>query len=232
MAHTTDINQANVLVAGCQGLVRNIAWKICQKLPRSVELDELIAYGQVGLIEAANKFEADRGIRFTTFAYYRIRGAIFDGLSEMSWFTARDYHKGRYERLAADLLESDAENYDDASDNAADNAQWLTGVSTRLAVVSMMASAMGPDAASSEATDRSEPRPEDGLIGDELVEALHQSVRQLPEQQRSLIELAYFEGLTLKEAGEKLGISKSWASRLHDKALHALCDVLTRKGVA
>lgn len=230
MSQISDNKQADVLVAGCQGLVRNIAWKIHKRLPNWIEIDELIAYGQVGLIEAANKFDPDRGFRFTTFAYYRIRGAIFDGLSEMSWFKARDFHRGRYETLAGDLLESEAEQADeDATYSALQNADWMTGVSTRLAVVSLMSgSAEGNEADRVEA---SEDAPSHDLEVSELIQALRQSVKGLPEQQRDLIELAYFQGLTLKQAGEKLGISKSWASRVHEKALNALSKGLIQRGV-
>lgn len=230
MAHTADTSKANVLVAGCQGLVCNLAWKIHQRLPARIEIDELIAYGQVGLIEAANKFDPDRGIRFTTFAYYRIRGAIFDGLSEMSWFTARDYHRGRYERLAADAMESEADRPEEASDTAAENSRWLTGVSTRLAVVSLMSSAGEEGDVATRANERGA-RPSDRLEVDELIAALRESVARLPDQQRALIEMAYYDGLTLKESGERLGISKSWASRLHDKALQSLSEGLIRRGV-
>lgn len=228
---TDNKKQADVLVAGCQGLVRNIAWKIHQRLPKRVELDELIAYGQVGLIEAANKYDPERGFRFTTFAYYRIRGAIFDGLSEMQWFTARDFHRGRYEALAGDLMEAEAEYADeDAHYSAQQNAAWMTGMSTRLAVVSLMCGAAEGNEADRVAG-REDDQPSHGLELSELIGALRASVQSLPEQQRELIDLAYFKGLTLKQAGEKLGVSKSWASRLHDKALRALSQGLVQRGV-
>src|SRR4051812_22091921 len=87
------------LVHSCQGLVRSLAWQIHRKCPAQVELDDLIAYGQVGLAQAANEFDPVRANQFTTYAYYRIRGAILDGLSQLSWF--RSYEKrARYERMA------------------------------------------------------------------------------------------------------------------------------------
>ena len=75
------------LIESCQGLVRSLAWKIHQKLPRGVDLDDLIAYGQIGLAQAARDFDVSRGGQFSTFAWYRTRGAILDGLAQMSWFT-------------------------------------------------------------------------------------------------------------------------------------------------
>ena len=69
-----------------QGLVRAIAWKTHQRLPRAVELDDLVAYGQIGLLEAIAAFDAARSRKFTTYAWYRIRGAMLDGLGKMTWF--------------------------------------------------------------------------------------------------------------------------------------------------
>jgi DNA-directed RNA polymerase specialized sigma subunit len=69
----------------CQGLVRSLAVRIHRKLPARIELDDLIAYGELGLLEAAQSFDARRGCQFSTFAYYRIRGAIYDGAAKMGW---------------------------------------------------------------------------------------------------------------------------------------------------
>src|SRR5687767_6547340 len=92
------------LIVSCQGLVRSIAWKIRCKLPKHVDLEDLVSYGQLGLAEAARDYDPSRGSQFTTFAYYRVRGAILDGLSKMGWFNRSDYHQGRYEQMANDVL--------------------------------------------------------------------------------------------------------------------------------
>ena len=84
----------------CQGLVRSLALSIRRKLPPTVELEDLIAYGQVGLGEAARDFDPDRGSRFSTYAYYRIRGAIYDGLSKMAWFDRVQASQVRYEQMS------------------------------------------------------------------------------------------------------------------------------------
>src|SRR5437867_7017327 len=78
--------EIQVLIEGCQGLVRSLAWKIHRKLPPHVELDDLIAFGQLGLVQAARDYDPSKGSKFITYAYYRIRGSIFDGLSKMAWF--------------------------------------------------------------------------------------------------------------------------------------------------
>ncbi|XAL98976.1 sigma-70 family RNA polymerase sigma factor [Phycisphaeraceae bacterium D3-23] len=232
MTNTTQQPSPNVLIAGCQGLVRNIAWKVHRKVSHQVELDDLIAYGQLGLVEAAQKFDASRGARFSTYAYYRIRGAIFDGLSEMAWFTARGYHEGRYERLAGEVLEDDAEQSDMFPDSPEGNTRWLTDVSARLAVVSIMTQEGGGYGSGVASASRQSEMPADQLQVRELASALRASVDKLPDQQKSLIVMTYYEGLSLKEAGERLGFSKSWASRLHGKALRRLSKALLERGVA
>ena len=77
-----------------QGLVRTIAWRIHCRVPYSVELDDLVAYGQIGLLEALQRFDKDRGMKFATFAWHRIRGAILDGLTKMNWFDRVSFEKG------------------------------------------------------------------------------------------------------------------------------------------
>lgn len=227
------------LIFDCQGLVRTIAWKIHCKLPPSVELDDLISYGQVGLAEAAREYDPEKTDRFTTYAYYRIRGAILDGLAKMNWFSRAAFDQGRYERMAHEVLQdagglaspdpSDgrapaASHDDDSPGSLADDARWFSGVSTALAVVQLFC--RGGDGASPEANiaDPEAEQPEDNLMNRELVEKLHEFLGDLPEDGRKLIHAAYFEGLTLTEAGKRLGISKAWASRLHAKTLGQLAD--------
>jgi RNA polymerase sigma factor (sigma-70 family) len=84
-----------------QGLVRAIAWKTHQRVPHHVEIDDLIAYGQIGLLEAITAFDAERGRKFTTYAWHRIRGAILDGLGTMSWFNRAKFERSEYEQPAA-----------------------------------------------------------------------------------------------------------------------------------
>jgi len=214
------------LIESCQGLVRNIAWTIHQRMRAHVDLDDLIAYGQIGLAEAAQRFDADQGTRFTTYAYYRIRGSIFDGLSQMGWFRRSDFHAGRYERLAQELL-GDA--YGEEDDDLEREARWLSDVSVRLSVVYLASGLAGEDAAA-DVEDVETPPPPAELVLRELRGAVRAAIAVLPEQARRLIQAVYFEGCSLKDAGAQLGVSKSWASRLHDRTLRQLAVALRRSG--
>ena len=92
------------LVTEHQGLVRAIAHKISRKLPRNLELDDLIAYGMIGLVEASQRFDPNGGARFSSYAYYRIQGSIYDGLRKFGWLNRSEYAHVRAERGASDYL--------------------------------------------------------------------------------------------------------------------------------
>jgi RNA polymerase sigma factor for flagellar operon FliA len=221
----------------CQGMVRSLALSISRKLPPNVELDDLIAYGQVGLGEAARDFDPHRGSRFSTYAYYRIRGAIYDGLSKMAWFDRARVSQVRYDQMSNEVLRLDSEI--DASDEATDlegDARWLRNVSHSLAVV-YVASRAGCQGGDEERgagglVDESSPDAATIAMRQEVSDKLHAFVEALPPMAAQLIRGVYFEGLTLQEAGHRMGVSKSWASRLHSRALEQLARLLRSGGIS
>jgi len=221
------------LIDQCQGLVRSLAVKIQRGLPRHLELDDLIGYGQVGLAEAARDFDDTRGGQFTTFAYYRIRGAIYDGVSKMSWVNRSHYHRVKYERLAGDVLRLDSEGDAPVSQNFEQGLSWLKSMTSALAVV-YLSSHGGRDESSEplDIEDRHSPSPQAAAIDGETHRKMHQLIDELPTECRTLIRATYFEGLTLTEVGQRLGIGKAWASRLHAKALQRLARSLRLAGVS
>jgi RNA polymerase sigma factor for flagellar operon FliA len=213
------------LMHSCQGLVRSLAWKIHCKLPKHVDLDDLVSYGQIGLAEAARDYEAGRG-HFTTYAYYRVRGAILDGLSKMRWFNQADYYQGKYEQMANEVLDCE-DNKTEPSSQVEDDARWLKNVGGALATVYMFCRCKDDQASGADGVeDDTVAAPPAMLLKREIHEKLHQLVNALPPDAATLIRAAYFEGLSLKEAGERIGISKAWASRLHAKTLEKLARSL------
>ena len=211
------------LMNGCQGLVRSIAWKIHQKVPRNVELDDLIGYGQVGLAEAARDFDQSRETQFTTYAYYRIRGAILDGLSTMSWFKRADYYRGRYEHAANDVLNAAGTN--DASET---EIEWFTRTTRSLCgayVMTLLSDGTGDSSGNESAVDA---LPSAGLDRSETQAVVQSLLADLPNQEQSLMRRVYYDGWSIKQAGEEIGISKAWASRLHARCLERLAVRLGR----
>ena len=202
------------LIHSCQGLVRSIAWKIHQRLPPSVDLDDLISYGQVGLAEAARDFDTTRGIQFTTYAYYRIRGGVLDGLSTMSWFSKADYSRGRYEQAANIVLKKAS-----VEPGVTGGMDWFINTTRSLGAAAIVSELTDTYEVASVSLERS---PSAAAEADDLKRVVEQAMSSLSDQERSLIRDVYFQGLTIKEAGERIGISKAWASRLHARILQCL----------
>jgi RNA polymerase sigma factor for flagellar operon FliA len=222
------------LILSCQGLVKAIAVRVHSNAPRCVELDDLIGYGEVGLAEAARDFDPERGVQFTTFAYYRIRGAIYDGFAKMTWPTRASFSRFIFQRNAGELLECESANDSGDDDSLELQSRRLHQVTGGL-FVAYLASHVGPDGDGEfeglgiEDTSAVPPsvlasRRENGAV-------LHQLIKTLPAEAHQLIYSMYFEGQDLTSASERLGISKSWASRLHARTLDRLASSLRRMGV-
>lgn len=231
---TVPPGNPQLLIEKSQGLVRSLAAKIHCTLPPYLELDDLIAYGQVGLAEAARDFDPDRGTQFSTYAYYRIRGAIYDGLSKMTWLSRAQYKRLRFDQLANEALQVDRERGGESTEGEAiAGMRWFRDISRALAVVYLATQgATEEDSRTITLEDTSMPTPETTVINREINEKLHELIDTLPPEAATLIRATYFEGMTLQEAGKKLGISKSWASRLHAKTLQQLARSLKTIGAA
>lgn len=221
------------LIAQGQGLVHSLASKIWRSLPMRADLDDLIAYGELGLAEAARDFNPEFGTQFTTFAYYRVRGAIYDGVSKMSWTSRARFQRMKYERMANQVLQDQARTTGEGSTGTERDASWIAGASERLAVV-FFASQGDEDGGLRDSTLADpETNPASVIAAQrEISDRLHLLVDELPHLERQLITAVYFEGATLKDAGTRMGISKSWASRMHAKALERLAHSLRRMGEA
>lgn len=222
------------LIADGQALVRSLALQVSRNIPVRVDLDDLIAYGQIGLAEAAREFDAGRGVQFTTFAYYRIRGAIYDGVSKMSWTSRSRYNRHRSEQMANEALQ-DAHNSSPSNSDGSlpEEARWFRNVTEKLAVIHLV---FGQDDGRGGIRESSLEDP--GMspamlaVGRELSRKLREVVDTLPPTEARLIRTIYFEGATLQDAANRLGISKSWASRMHAKTLEQLARSLRRLGMS
>lgn len=208
-----------------QGLVRAIAWKTHQRLPRSVELDDLVAYGQIGLLEAIAAFDATRGRKFTTYAWHRIRGAMLDGLGKMTWFDRAAFEGRQYERKPTDAAAPSA------SGAAPPSAQTAAGVA------SVSSATDKPPARRPARTDLEnvnvmsrETDAGEASLHLELVMFLRDLLSVLPEKEAALVRGTFFEGRTLTEAARRVGISTAWASRLQTRTLADLRIALERGG--
>ena len=196
-----QLSRVDLLIEENQPLVYHLAMKVHRKIPVKQDLEDLIGYGMVGLVEAANKYRPQLKIEFTTFAYPRINGAIYDGVSKLSWMS-----RSRYRRLMAVKEKAESEGDVEAA-QAAD---------AKLESVSLLDNEIAQSVVDDDETaEVRASRHEEGKVLGKLIE-------QLPDRERRLIELIYIDGLALQDASERLGVSKSWGSRMHAKTLASL----------
>ncbi len=218
------------LVTDHQGLVRAIAHKISRKLPRNLELDDLVAYGMVGLVEASQRFDPGGGARFSSYAYYRIQGSIYDGLRKFGWLNRSEYAHVRAERGASDYLtyESDrnAAVLGDDKRTLDEQVQGSADVIANLVTVFVT---------SLEGIEGFEPSHEGGekihsqVEKRQMVGIVREVMDDMKDEDRAIILGFYFEDRTLKELGEDMGISKSWMSRKHAQAIGRLRQMLEKR---
>jgi RNA polymerase sigma factor FliA len=210
--------------------VRSLAATVRKQFNANLELDELISYGQVGLLEAADRFDAKVGANFLTFAHYRIKGAIFDGLRKMGVLKGGDQRSSYQQERATAYLGnlSDREQGGGGrggtfDDDVRDVANAVTGLAVLFAT-----SLEGLDGL--QVPDESLPV-DQRLEMEQLKKRVRAAMEQLPEKERKLLEGYYFRGKTLEEAGSEIGQSKSWASRLHARAIEELKRILAEDEV-
>jgi RNA polymerase sigma factor for flagellar operon FliA len=211
--------------------VRSIAGKIREQLPREIEFDDLYNYGMQGLLEAAERYDRRHGVTFQTFAYYRVRGAMFDGLRNMGWLPRNEYQRMRFEERAVAYLSNLAEREAGAETPSVVNiedemrhlAEALGGVAA-IFVTSLEGKKESGDTAVG-----TTPAPQMRMESNERDVAIEEALKTLPEKERRLLQLYYFEDRSLEEVGKIMGLSKSWSSRLHARAIDLLKESLSRQ---
>jgi RNA polymerase sigma factor for flagellar operon FliA len=200
-------------------LVKYVAGRIRSGLPESVDHADLVSEGVIGLMDAIEKFEPERGLKFQTYAVPRIRGAIIDGLRAVDWVPRSVRDKVRDIERAQVTLErrlgrtaSDNEIADELGIPLRELRQTYARVSfTSLATLDELG-----------VIDELAPTPTDALEDDETRAALMRCVQDLAERDRIIIALYYYEGLTLAEIGSVLQVTESRVSQLHTRATLAL----------
>lgn len=228
--------EKNLLIEKHLPLVQAIARKVKKTLTATIDFEDLVGYGSKGLVEAAERFDPAQGVAFGTFAYYRIRGAMFDGLRTMGWYSRADYARYRAEERSNELLRARAER--EAAERDAANRQPAgaaggasTGAAEALASIGeILAEVATVHITSLEAaakiSDDSLPSPDATIDSGRLGLRLRAAIQRLPERERQLMDLYYYGSRNLEEAGADMGLSKSWACRLHARAIRLLRDAL------
>jgi RNA polymerase sigma factor FliA len=223
-----DVNDAQraSLVESHRFLVWKAVRLVWPRVKGHVERDDLVSLGDLGLVEASTRYAEDAGASFATFAWYRVQGAIVDGLRRSAVLPRRIWAQLCALRAAGEYLEARARQ--DTAARAAgapvgdDTESRLREVKDAMAAVqAMYVVAVVPIDAAAAVHDPAE-SPDTGLDRAAWAQRVSEAVDTLPERERALVVKHYFEGKNLLEAGEELGISKSWASRIHAQAVERL----------
>jgi RNA polymerase sigma factor for flagellar operon FliA len=230
-SRTRDRGVRDRLILTYAPLVKYVAGRLGSGLPAHVDESDLTSYGLLGLIGAIERFDPTREIKFETYAIARIKGAIIDELRALDWVPrsvrarARDIERaiaelesrhGRAptdEEIAAKVGITTEELEDSLSDISRSSIAALDELWTisgdggdQVSLLDTIEDTEGPD-------------PQEALAQTELREALGDAISRLPEREKLVVTLYYYEELTLREIGEVIGVTESRVSQLHTKAI-------------
>src|SRR2546423_2432514 len=231
-AKSKDQGVRDRLILTYAPLVKYVAGRLGSGLPAHVDENDLVSYGLLGLIGAIERFDPDRDIKFETYAIARIKGSIIDELRAMDWVPrsvrsrARDIeraigelerklHRAPTDEEISEKLGVTTEELDDSlseigrSSIAALDELWTISSGAggdQVALIDTIEDTQGPE-------------PQSELAQTELREALGEAIARLPEREKLVVTLYYYEELTLREIGEVLGVTESRVSQLHTKAI-------------
>lgn len=228
-ARTRSAQIREKLIIEYAGLVKLVAGRLSMYLGYTVEYDDLVGYGTFGLIDAVDKFDYLKGVKFETYASLRIRGAILDQIRKMDWIPRTLRQKQKKMDAALQKLETEygravtdqevaAEL--DISVSELENWQNQTKITNVVSLDEFMeqGSEIKMDANASSQFEQ----PERVMEKQELKEVLAKTIESLTDNERKVITLYYFEELTLKEISKVLEVSESRISQLHTKALQKM----------
>jgi RNA polymerase sigma factor FliA len=208
--------------------VRYIARRIHERLPRHVPSEDLVHAGVVGLIDALNKFDLSKHVQFSSYAKFRIRGAILDSLRELDWSPRELRRKGRLIDATYNELSGKLGRAPDETEIAQEMGIHLRELQSLLAELDGLE--LGSlrvesprDGKEEDLTDYVPSKPEETpfflCLRAETKHLLEQAILELPDKEQRVLGLYYYEELTMKEVGAALGIGESRVSQIHSLAM-------------
>lgn len=211
-------------------LVKYVAGRVAVGLPQNVEQSDLVSYGIFGLIDAIEKFDLERGYKFETYAIARIKGAILDELRSIDWVPRSVRSKARALEKAYSKLESthhrspsDSELAEELDMTEAQLGKSLSQISfIGLVALDEMLS-VGGDRGESLTLGDTVADSADGPVQSYEIEEMRQiladAITRMPEREKIVLMLYYYEGMTLAEIGQVLGVTESRVCQIHTKAV-------------
>ncbi|HEV2821143.1 MAG TPA: RNA polymerase sigma factor WhiG [Solirubrobacteraceae bacterium] len=227
------------LIVAYSPLVKYVAGRLASGLPAHVEEADLVSYGLLGLMNAVERFELEREIKFETYAITRIRGAIIDELRSQDWVPRSVRSRAREIERANAKLENRLQRAPTDEEMAAalgisvdEFQQSLLAISTStisaLDELWTVSDASGDQVSLLDTLhDPGAPDPSRAVDESELKDRVADAIARLPEREKLVVALYYYENLTLREIGEVLGVTESRVSQLHTKAVLRLRSRMT-----
>jgi RNA polymerase sigma factor for flagellar operon FliA len=225
-------------------LVKYVAGKVAMGMPHNVEFDDLVGYGVFGLMDAIDKFDPEKNVKFKTYAVTRIRGAIFDELRSIDWVPRSVRQKTREVEETIGSLEAQlgrtATDKEIAHSLGMNEEEYLKTI-LKISGTSMLS--LNDVWFSGDENDKvsigdsiespSSLNPDVIVEKDEIRRVIVEAIHELPDKEKKILVLYYYEDLTLKEIGKVLEVTESRVSQLHTKAILRLRAKLTniRKGI-
>jgi RNA polymerase sigma factor for flagellar operon FliA len=212
-------------------LVKFVAGRVAAGLPQNIEQADLVSYGIFGLIDAIDKFDPGRGFKFETYAISRIKGAIIDELRSIDWVPRSVRAKARSIERAYSKLENELKRTPSDTEVAGelgitqgelDNILSQISFVGLVALDELLASSSGERGGSATLGDTVADRAHDPVEAFELDEMKHllaDAINRMPDRERLVLTLYYYEGLTLAEIGAVLGVTESRVCQIHTKAI-------------
>ncbi len=217
-------------------LVKFVAGRVGVGLPRNVEQSDLVSYGIFGLIDAIDKFDLERGFKFETYAINRVKGAILDELRALDWVPRSVRARAReIERSLAELehrlqRSPSEEELAKHMDMPVEDLQGALAEISTLGLVALdeiLAPERGGATMGDLVPDPRGANPEAAFQIEEMKRVLADAINRLPDRERLVVTLYYYEGLTLAEIGEVLGVTESRVCQIHTKSVMSLRNRMT-----
>lgn len=235
-ASTRDPELRGALAVRHLPLVKFVARKMSANLPSNIELDDLVSWGSLGLLDALDKFDPGREVKFSTYAVTRIRGAILDGLQQMDWAPKQVTSKVRAVRRLREVLTNEL-GHEPSVEQLAYRMD-VTVAQVRGWLVDDSATRLKPLASQAADDDDARDDPaassmEDQTIAGEVAEIRSRvlvAVQRLPQREQAVFVLYYRDGMTLRQIAEELGISVSSATQTHTRLVEQVRERLAAFG--
>lgn len=233
-----DTQAGDFLVKKYLPLVQYHVHRIAVGLPRNVSKDDLKSLGMLGLLDALNKFDASRDLKFDTYASFRIRGAILDGLRKEDWLPRGTREKAKKIEMTIEHLEQElmrTVSLEEIANHLGINEDEVYQTVTEhffANILSMDEHVNEMDDSEKSGyiiKDEKSPSPEELLVKNEQIKELTKVISLLSEKEQLVLSLFYHEELTLTEIGEIMSLSTSRISQIHSKALFKLRKILEKK---